>query len=169
MRLSSTHLGLRRLTTDLPFIIVVLITGMNRDPTVVGRAKVGAETFAGVVNSFVDPISWKTMVSPYSSRVPIILSLLPLSNSLLTACAPFPPVLHPRNPHFPHHRPQLGLLLLPRVPPTYLTPASTSTSTSVPASVSGLGRAGGVRRRRRRVWICGPASAAVGSDTDEVW
>lgn len=34
---------------------------MNRDPTVVGRARVGAETFAGVINSFVDPISWKTM------------------------------------------------------------------------------------------------------------
>ncbi|KAL7425157.1 hypothetical protein Q5752_000845 [Cryptotrichosporon argae] len=34
---------------------------MNRDPTVVGRARVGAETFAGVINSFVEPISWKTM------------------------------------------------------------------------------------------------------------
>lgn len=34
---------------------------MNRDPKVVGRARVGAETFAGVINSFVDPISWKTM------------------------------------------------------------------------------------------------------------
>lgn len=49
---------------------------MNRDPTVVGRAQVGAETFAGVVNSFVDPISWKTMVrspvpfpsSPYTPK-----------------------------------------------------------------------------------------------------
>jgi len=35
---------------------------MNRDPAAVGRAQVGAETFAGVVNGFVDPISWKTMV-----------------------------------------------------------------------------------------------------------
>lgn len=35
---------------------------MNRDPLAIGRAQVGAETFAGVVNSFVDPISWKTMV-----------------------------------------------------------------------------------------------------------
>jgi hypothetical protein len=42
---------------------------MNRDPTVVGRAKVGAETFAGVVNSFVDPISWKTMVSTRSAAL----------------------------------------------------------------------------------------------------
>lgn len=35
---------------------------MHRDPTVVGRTNVMAETFAGVINSFVDPISWKTMV-----------------------------------------------------------------------------------------------------------
>lgn len=37
---------------------------MNRDPTVIGRIDVVAETFAGVINSFVDPISWKTMVGP---------------------------------------------------------------------------------------------------------
>jgi hypothetical protein len=35
---------------------------MNRDPTVVGRAKVGAELIAEVVNGFVEPISWKTLV-----------------------------------------------------------------------------------------------------------
>lgn len=35
---------------------------MNRDPTVVGRINIIAETFAGVINSFVEPISWKTMV-----------------------------------------------------------------------------------------------------------
>ena len=36
---------------------------MQRDPTTVGRTNVMVETFAGVINSFVDPISWKTMVS----------------------------------------------------------------------------------------------------------
>lgn len=35
---------------------------MNRDPSKVGRAKVGAETIAEVINSFVEPISWKTLV-----------------------------------------------------------------------------------------------------------
>ena len=35
---------------------------MNRDPTKVGRAKVGAELIAEVVNGFVEPISWKTLV-----------------------------------------------------------------------------------------------------------
>jgi hypothetical protein len=37
-------------------------TCMNRDPTIVGRAKVGAEMIAEVVNGFVEPISWKTLV-----------------------------------------------------------------------------------------------------------
>jgi hypothetical protein len=37
---------------------------MNRDPTVVGRARVSAETFAEIVNSFIEPISYKTMVIP---------------------------------------------------------------------------------------------------------
>jgi hypothetical protein len=36
---------------------------MARDPSVVGRAKVGAEMLAEVINSFVEPISWKTLVS----------------------------------------------------------------------------------------------------------
>ena len=37
-------------------------TCMNRDPTKVGRAKVGAELIAEVINGFVEPISWKTLV-----------------------------------------------------------------------------------------------------------
>lgn len=35
---------------------------MNRDPAIVGRARVGAELIAEVVNGFVEPISWKTLV-----------------------------------------------------------------------------------------------------------
>jgi hypothetical protein len=38
-------------------------TCMNRDPTTVGRARIGAELIAEVVNGFVEPISWKTLVS----------------------------------------------------------------------------------------------------------
>lgn len=37
-------------------------TCMSRDPTIVGRAKVGAEMIAEVVNGFVEPISWKALV-----------------------------------------------------------------------------------------------------------
>ncbi|KAL4402283.1 lipid homeostasis protein [Malassezia pachydermatis] len=33
-----------------------------RDPTVVGRARVTAETFAEILNGFVDVVSWKTML-----------------------------------------------------------------------------------------------------------
>ena len=36
---------------------------MARDPTKVGRINVLAETFADSINAFVEPISWKTMVS----------------------------------------------------------------------------------------------------------
>ena len=36
---------------------------MNRDPTMVGRARVSAQTFAEIITSFADRISYKTMVS----------------------------------------------------------------------------------------------------------
>lgn len=42
---------------------------MNRDPSVIGRAKVSAELLAEVVNGFVEPISWKTLVSLPFARV----------------------------------------------------------------------------------------------------
>jgi hypothetical protein len=37
---------------------------MNRDPNSVGRAKVSAQTFAYIFNSFIEPISYKAMVLP---------------------------------------------------------------------------------------------------------
>ena len=43
-------------------------TCMNRDPAIIGRAKVGAELIAEVVNGFVEPISWKTLVRLYRNR-----------------------------------------------------------------------------------------------------
>ncbi|SLM38616.1 Brl1/Brr6 domain [Lasallia pustulata] len=35
---------------------------MNRDPDAVGRARVSARTFAEILNSFVEPISYKTLI-----------------------------------------------------------------------------------------------------------
>lgn len=35
---------------------------MSRDPAKVGRAKVSAHTMAIIINSFIDPLSWKTVV-----------------------------------------------------------------------------------------------------------
>jgi hypothetical protein len=37
---------------------------MNRDPEMVGRAKISARTFAEIFNNFIEPISWKAMVGP---------------------------------------------------------------------------------------------------------
>jgi hypothetical protein len=36
---------------------------MKRDPSVIGRAKLSAETFAEIINGFIEPISYKTMVT----------------------------------------------------------------------------------------------------------
>lgn len=36
---------------------------MKRDPSVIGRAKLSAETFAEIINGFIEPISYKTMVN----------------------------------------------------------------------------------------------------------
>lgn len=39
---------------------------MNRDPNSVGRARVSAHTFAQILNSFIEPVSYKAMVSSFS-------------------------------------------------------------------------------------------------------
>ncbi|KAJ7451144.1 Di-sulfide bridge nucleocytoplasmic transport domain-containing protein [Mycena latifolia] len=74
-------------------------TCMSRDPTIVGRAKVGAEMIAEVVNGFVEPISWKTLAFTLTS-----LSFLTLFiNALLSLyrsrhqpqAPPAPPGAHP--------------------------------------------------------------------------
>lgn len=55
-------------------------TCMNRDPTIVGRAKVGAEMIAEVVNGFVEPISWKTLV-----RVVTVAFLMPFALNIIVS------------------------------------------------------------------------------------
>jgi hypothetical protein len=47
----------------------------HRDPFVVGRARMGAQTIAEVVNGFFDVISWRTMVR-------LLLLVLPPLSSL---------------------------------------------------------------------------------------
>jgi hypothetical protein len=96
---------------------------MNRDPTVIGRIDVVAETFAGVINSFVDPISWKTMVShlPPLSLSPLAdmqaFTLVTLSFlTILTNSALFN--LRSRHTHAPppppqYHQPPPGQHYLP--------------------------------------------------------
>ncbi|TXT04369.1 hypothetical protein VHUM_04136 [Vanrija humicola] len=79
-------------------------TCMNRDPAVVGRARVGAETFAGVINSFVDAISWKTMLF----TVTTLSLLIVLTNSALfnlRAKHQAPPTPPQQQMHPPPHLP----------------------------------------------------------------
>ena len=45
---------------------------MNRDPNAVGRARVSASTFAHIINSFIEPISYKTMVCLVSHIPPLL-------------------------------------------------------------------------------------------------
>ncbi len=54
---------------------------MARDPAVVGRARVAAETFAEIVNGFVDVISWKSMVS---WRFQGLFPIMPVRQSLIS-------------------------------------------------------------------------------------
>ncbi|MBW0487120.1 hypothetical protein O181_026835 [Austropuccinia psidii MF-1] len=42
-------------------------TCMMRDPKLISRSKIGAETFAEIINGFVDVISWKTMLFIFMS------------------------------------------------------------------------------------------------------
>ncbi|KAH8992067.1 Di-sulfide bridge nucleocytoplasmic transport domain-containing protein [Lactarius akahatsu] len=89
-------------------------TCMNRDPTVVGRAKVGAELIAEVINGFVEPISWKTLAFTLSSLAFMTIfvnSLLSLFRSRLSATAEQAPVqqqqVYPLPPSTPYP-PQLS-------------------------------------------------------------
>ncbi|CAA7264680.1 unnamed protein product [Cyclocybe aegerita] len=77
-------------------------TCMNRDPSVVGRAKVGAELIAEVINGFVEPISWKTLIFTLTSLAFLtvfINTLLSLYRSKHQPIAEAPP--HPNPPSFP--------------------------------------------------------------------
>ncbi|KXN84802.1 Nucleus export protein brr6 [Leucoagaricus sp. SymC.cos] len=99
---------------------------MNRDPAVVGRAKVSAELIAEVVNGFVEPISWKTLIFSLSS-----LSFLTIFvNALLSLY---------RTRHQPNHTPHSNQAypIAPGAPfphpyPTYPGPGSNSWSRAQP-------------------------------------
>ncbi|KAH9836764.1 Di-sulfide bridge nucleocytoplasmic transport domain-containing protein [Rhodofomes roseus] len=78
-------------------------TCMNRDPSKVGRARVGAELIAEVVNGFVEPISWKTLIFTLTSLAFLtvfINALLSLYRARINP-ATHPPPAHPPMPTFP--------------------------------------------------------------------
>ncbi|WVQ66059.1 uncharacterized protein L199_004237 [Kwoniella botswanensis] len=92
---------------------------MNRDPTMVGRINIIAETFAGVINSFVDPISWKTMSFTLVTLTFLIIltnsalfnlrakashhDISPPNNNFWPPQSHFMPQLPPHMPHPQHH------------------------------------------------------------------
>jgi len=68
--LCTTSYSSNNCKSPLPALIVQCLeweSCMARDPSVIGRAKVGAEMLAEVINSFVEPISWKTLLFTLSS------------------------------------------------------------------------------------------------------
>lgn len=69
----TTSYASNNCANPLPALILQCLeweTCMARDPAIVGRAKVGAEMLAEVINSFVEPISWKTLAS-YPKALPL--------------------------------------------------------------------------------------------------
>ncbi|EKD14340.1 nuclear membrane protein [Drepanopeziza brunnea f. sp. 'multigermtubi' MB_m1] len=68
---------------------------MNRDPKSIGRAQVGAQTYAQIFNSFIEPISYKAMIF-----VVIIVAVYTLGNNYAFS------QLRSKNQHHPMSMPQ---------------------------------------------------------------
>lgn len=110
-------------------------TCMNRDPTIVGRAKVGAEMIAEVVNGFVEPISWKTLaftLTSLSFLTVFINALLTLYRSRRHPVSAAQPLHHqtsypipPVTPFAPGH---FGGYLSPAPTPGWVRPPWVGTS-----------------------------------------
>ncbi|KAI0935666.1 hypothetical protein AcV5_004021 [Taiwanofungus camphoratus] len=72
-------------------------TCMNRDPSKVGKAKVSAELIAEVINGFVEPISWKTLIFTLTSLAFLTIfinALLSLYRSRNNPATPAHPIHH---------------------------------------------------------------------------
>ncbi|KAJ5943815.1 hypothetical protein N7516_003983 [Penicillium verrucosum] len=70
---------------------------MNRDPAKVGRAKVSAHTMAIIINSFIDPISWKAILFFLAT----ISTVTVVSNCTMRNIHPPPQSMHPQLQHNP--------------------------------------------------------------------
>jgi hypothetical protein len=84
-------------------------TCMNRDPTTVGRARIGAELIAEVVNGFVEPISWKTLVFSLTSLSFLTLFVNTLLSLYRSRHHPPSPTSYPGAPVPSFHQPYLPL------------------------------------------------------------
>ncbi|KAF9457462.1 Di-sulfide bridge nucleocytoplasmic transport domain-containing protein [Collybia nuda] len=99
-------------------------TCMNRDPAIVGRAKVGAEMIAEVVNGFVEPISWKALAFTLTSLSFLTVFINSLLSLYRTKHHPIPATAAPTQhqpfpaatPYPPH---QFGGYLSPAPTPSW--------------------------------------------------
>ncbi|KAH9938981.1 Di-sulfide bridge nucleocytoplasmic transport domain-containing protein [Epithele typhae] len=74
---------------------------MNRDPSKVGRAKVSLEVMGELVNSFVEEISWKTMIFTISSLTLVTLIVNGAASYFRSHHNPAPFVAPPHIPPYP--------------------------------------------------------------------
>ncbi|KAG8743941.1 hypothetical protein FRC10_011127 [Ceratobasidium sp. 414] len=61
---------------------------LQRDASIVGRARVAAETLAEVVNGFVEPITWKTLASILGFSVSTLLLIVMVLNASASLMRP---------------------------------------------------------------------------------
>ncbi|KAJ7785666.1 Di-sulfide bridge nucleocytoplasmic transport domain-containing protein [Mycena metata] len=102
-------------------------TCMSRDPTIVGRAKVGAEMIAEVVNGFVEPISWKTLAFTLTSLSFLTLFINALLSLYRSRHQPQAPLAPPGAHHGQFPIPPVGYhpATVPHHFGGYLSPAPT--------------------------------------------
>ncbi|KAF9560198.1 hypothetical protein CPC08DRAFT_636885 [Agrocybe pediades] len=74
---------------------------MNRDPSVVGRARVGAELIAEVLDGFVERISWKTLIFTLTSLAFLTVFINSLLSLYRSKHQPIAESLHHPVPSFP--------------------------------------------------------------------
>ncbi|KAF8609369.1 hypothetical protein BDV93DRAFT_484900 [Ceratobasidium sp. AG-I] len=116
---------------------------MKRDASVVGRAKVAAETLAEVVNGFVEPITWKTLGFSISTLAFFVL-FINASASLMRPRAPTEqPLQHV--PQYPYPAPYAVM------PPDWGTNWSDGQSGAGPKMIRGTSEVPGKGRRAMSV------------------
>eukprot|EP00164_Ancoracysta_twista_P010581 GFYU01016026.1.p1 GENE.GFYU01016026.1~~GFYU01016026.1.p1 ORF type:complete len:348 (-),score=52.78 GFYU01016026.1:133-1176(-) len=102
---------------------------MTRDPLVVGRTKLSAETLAEIINSFVEPLSYKTMlffaVFVFGFMIASNLAFTFARSKLPTPSA-FGPGVHPSHPHA-HAQAGAGMQPPPRADTGYYHAPTTPT------------------------------------------
>jgi DNA phosphorothioation-dependent restriction protein DptG len=121
---------------------------MNKDHKTIGRAKVSAQTFAEIFNSFIEPISWKAMVCTMSQFLSSRHNMITIATGLYTR--------HSRLLLRRHERHLRPLPQKPRHSSESISELPTSTTNT--AATSELGHGSAVRIYAIQFAICSTAS-----------